>query len=89
MFLFFGTCATKNNYRRKLNSEYNVSMSYADSMKRVVKHWERSYDSVCRVNKDLRTEIENLNKDIAIYKDQNDKLHNRKINVIIKEKNNE
>jgi hypothetical protein len=43
------------------------------------------------VNEQLNKEIENLNKDIEIYKDQNDKLHNKKVTVVIKEgkENNE
>lgn len=93
--LFLGTCAKKNNYRRKLNNEYTTTASYVDSMNNVIKWHEARFDSVCKVNEKLRNEIEglnkevnNLNKDIDIYKDQNDKLHQQKI-VIIQEKNNE
>lgn len=91
--LFLGTCAKKNNYRRKLNNEYTTTASYADSMNNVIKWHEARFDSVCKVNnwlrneiKGLNKEIENLNKDIEIYRDQNDKLHRQKI-VIIQEKN--
>ena len=93
--LFLGTCAKKNNYRRKLNNEYTTTASYADSMNNVIKWHEARFDSVCKVNEKLRNEIEglnkevnNLNKDIDIYKDQNDKLHQQKI-VIIQENNND
>lgn len=93
--MFLGTCARKNNYRRKLNNEHYTTASYADSMNNVIKWHECRFDSVCKVNDGLRNEIEklnekieSLNKDIDIYKEQNEKLHNQKI-VIIQEKNNE
>ena len=90
--LFLGTCAKKNNYRRKLNIEYNTSVLYNDSVAKVINYHVYRFDSVCKVNDGLRNdidklnkEIENLNKDIEIYKDQNRRLHNKKINVIINE----
>lgn len=87
--LFLGTCARKNNYRRKLALTGDNAVICIDSLERVIAHntasYEKSYDSLLRVNEQLYKEIETLNKDIEIYKDQNDKLHNKKVTVIIKE----
>ena len=59
-------------------------------MNNVIKWHEYRFDSVCKVIEELNGEIKflnkeisNLNKDIDIYKDQNRRLHNKKINVII------
>lgn len=87
--LFLGTCARKNNYRRKLALTGDNAVTCIDSLERVISQktasFEKSYDSLLRVNEQLYKEIENLNKDIEIYKDQNNKLHDKKVTVVIKE----
>ena len=83
--MFLSTCATKNNYRRKL-SVYEADVSTCiDSLENVIKAKTISFDSLYRVNEQLYKEIENLNKDIEIYREQNEKLHNKKVTVIVKE----
>lgn len=91
--MFLGTCAKKNNYKRKFNNGQISTGAYADSMNNVIQWQEARFDSLCKVNDGLRNEIkglnkeiESLNKDIEIYRDQNDKLHRQKI-FIIQEKN--
>lgn len=89
--LFLRTCVKKNNYRRTLALTRDNTIICIDSLERVISQntisFEKSYDSLLRVNEQLYREIENLNKDIEIYKDQNNKLHNhnKKVTVIIKE----
>lgn len=83
--LFLSTCATKNNYRRKLSAYGADATICIDSLEKVIKAKTESFDSLFRVNEQLYKEIENLNKDIDIYKEQNEKLHNKKVTVIVKE----
>lgn len=83
--LFLSTCATKNNYRRKLSAYGTDATICIDSLENVIKAKTESFDSLFRVNEQLCKEIENLNKDIDIYKEQNEKLHNKKVTVIVKE----
>ena len=96
--LFLRTCVKKNNYRRTLALTRDNTVICIDSLEKVISQntvsFEKSYDSLLRVNdsllrvnEQLYREIENLNKDIEIYKDQNTKLHNhnKKVTVIIKE----
>lgn len=83
--LFLSTCATKNNYRRKLSAYGADATTCIDSLENVIKAKTESFDSLFRVNEQLCKEIENLNKDIDIYKEQNEKLHNKKVTVIVKE----
>lgn len=84
--LFLSTCATKNNYRRKLSAYGADTAICIDSLENVIKAKTESFDSLFRVNEQLYKEIENLNKDIDIYKEQNEKLHNKKVTVIVKER---
>lgn len=91
-FLYLSTCATKNNYKRRLKAEYNTTSEYKDSIDNVIKWHECRFDSLCKENEKLyitidmmNKDIDNLNKEIGIYKDQNNKLHNKKFNVIVKE----
>lgn len=84
-FLFLSTCATKNNYKRKLSIYGDNATTCIDSLNNVIKKKTASFDSLLYINKQLNKEIENLNKDIEIYKDQNEKLHNKKVTVIVKE----
>lgn len=83
--LFLSTCATKNNYRRKLSAYGVDATACIDSLENIINSKTVSFDSLLRVNEQLYKEIENLNKDIEIYKDQNEKLHNKKVTVIVKE----
>lgn len=83
--LFLSTCATKNNYRRKLSAYGADATACIDSLENVINSKTVSFDSLLRMNEQLYKEIENLNKDIEIYKDQNEKLHNKKVTVIVKE----
>lgn len=83
--LFLSTCATKNNYRRKLSLYGADATACIDSLENVIRTKTVSFDSLYRVNEQLYKEIENLNKDIDIYREQNEKLHNQKVTVIVKE----
>ena len=87
--MFLSTCAKKNNYRRKLAIYGDATAFRVDSLEGVISQktalFNKSYDSILRINERLTKEIDNLNKDIEIYKEQNNKLHNKKVTVVIKE----
>ena len=90
--LFLSTCARKNNYKRRLSRYGENVVITVDSLERVIDKKTASFDSLCDVNKQLRNQIDNLNKDIdnlnkdiEIYRDQNEKLHNKKVTVIVRE----
>ena len=90
--MFLSTCASKNNYKRKLSSYGENTTITIDSLNNVIKNKNASFDSLCKVNEklcnridNLNKDIDNLNKDIDIYRDQNEKLHNKKVTVIVKE----
>lgn len=83
--LFLTTCAKKNNYKRKLAAYGENATVCIDSLENVIHGKTVSFDSLLQVNKELNKDIDNLKKDIEIYRDQNDKLHNKKVTVIVKE----
>ena len=91
--LFLGTCASKNNYKRKLRITGDDAAVCIDSLERVISENTASYkkycDSIEKENESRKKEIQTLYKDIEIYKEQNDKLHNKKVTIVIKENNKE
>ena len=86
--LFLGTCSRKNNYRRKLLRYGEDTVVTIDSLDKIIDNKSLIIDSLYNINKQLNIQIDNLNKDIEIYKEQNEKLHNKKVTVIVQEKDN-
>ena len=84
--LFLTTCSRKNNYKRRLLRYGENTTITIDSLERIIDNKTLYIDSLCDVNKQLNIQINNLNKDIEIYKTQNEKLLNKKVTVIVQDK---
>lgn len=84
--LFLTTCSRKNNYKRRLlRYGENITLTI-DSLEKIIDSKTLSIDSLYDINKQLNVQIDNLNKDIEIYKTQNEKLLNKKVTVIVQDK---
>lgn len=75
VILFVTKCASSGNYERKYNKQVAYNEFVVDSMNNVYSNSAKYIDSLQNAIKMKNIEISNLNEQLEIYKNQNEKLN--------------
>lgn len=82
--MFVSKCTSSGNYKRKYNKQVKQTEYAIDSMSNVYSNSSRYIDSLKNVIVLKNNEIDALNKQLDIYKEQNKALANKPVVVTVK-----
>lgn len=82
--MFVSKCTSSGNYKRKYNKQVKQTEYVIDSMSNVYSNSSRYIDSLKNVIVLKNNEIDALNKQLDIYKEQNKALANKPVVVTVK-----
>lgn len=75
VILFMSKCTSSGNYKRKYNKQVEYTEYAVDSLKSMYGRSGRCIDSLMTVIDKKNIQIESLENQLLIYKDQNSKLN--------------